>query len=133
MQPTSPSLHLYFAGDIEHNAGVFVNAILAHPEVSLPAKYAFLYTSQGTIQEYLQAWIDVTGRRATFVPTSLDRYEQVWGPFGKEVGLMLKAFEPVSDWTAPYQPDVVTARDLGLDDEDLCDLKAALEKDKELL
>lgn len=46
---------------------------------------------------------------------------------------MLKAFEPVSDWTAPYQPDVVTARDLGLGDDDLCDLKAALEKDKDLL
>lgn len=133
IQPTPPSLQLYCAGDVDHNAGVFVNAILANPSVTLPAKYAFLYTSQGTMQEYLQAWIDVTGRRATFVSTSLERYEQIWGPFGKELGLMLKAFEAQSDWTAPYQSNVITARDLGLKDEDLCDLRAALEKNKELL
>ena len=110
-----------------------MNAILANPSVTLPAKYAFLYTSQGTMQEYLQAWIDITGRRATFVSTSLERYEQIWGPFGKELGLMLQTFEARSDWTAPYQSNVVTAKDLGLNGEDLCDLKAALEKNKELL
>lgn len=127
------SLHLYFAGDIDHNVGIFVNAVLSNPGVSLPAKYAFLYTSQGTMQEYLQAWIDVTGRRATFVSTSLELYEQIWGPFGREVGSMLKAFEPVNDWTTPYQPSVVTPKDLGLKDDDLCDHKAALQKNKELL
>ena len=67
------------------------------------------------MQEYLQAWIDVTGRRATFVPTSLEIYEGIWGPFGREVGLMLRAFEGVGDWTGPYGGDeVVTAGGWGV-------------------
>jgi hypothetical protein len=126
-------LRLPFAGDVENNAGLFVKAILANPEVSLPAKYAFLYTSQGTFQDYLQAWINVTGRRTTFVTTSLEKYEQMWGPYGTEIGLMLKACEGVSDWAEAYKSDVVTAKDLKIPEGTLVDLQAALEKDKVLL
>jgi hypothetical protein len=46
---------------------------------------------------------------------------------------MLRAFEPVSDWSTPYEPDVVTAGCLGIAEGSLIDLKAALEKDKDLL
>lgn len=122
------------AGDVENNVGHFVKAILAKPEVSLPAKYAFLYTSQGTFQDYLQAWINVTGRRTTFVTTTLENYEQMWGPHGLEVGLMLKACEGVStSWADAYGSDVVSAKDLSVSEGTLIGLQAALEKDKELL
>jgi hypothetical protein len=106
--------------------------VLANPEVSLPAKYAFLYTSQGTFQDYLQAWINVTGRRTTFVTTLLEKYEQIWGPYGTEIGLMPKACKEVSDWAEAYGTDVVTAKDLQIPKGDLVDLQAALEKDKAL-
>ncbi|KAI5198318.1 hypothetical protein E4T39_06873 [Aureobasidium subglaciale] len=128
IQPADPSLHLPFAGDISHNVGIFVSAILNRPEISLPAKYAFLYTSQGTFQDYLQAWINVTGRKTVFVSTSLESYEQMWGPFGKEIGLMFKAFAGVDDWTVPYGADVVTAVDLGIPEDTLVDLQPALQK-----
>ena len=67
------------------------------------------------------------------MPTSLERYEEIWGPFGKEVGLMLKACEGVSNWADAYKSEVVTAKDLGIPDGTLVDLQAALEKDKALL
>lgn len=121
------------AGDVENNVGHFVKAILAKPEVSLPAKYAFLYTSQGTFQDYLQGWINVTGRRTTFVTTTLENYEQIWGPHGLEVGLMLKACEGASSWQDAYGSGVVSAKDLGIAEGTLIGLQAALEKDKELL
>jgi hypothetical protein len=133
IQPSPSTLRLPFAGDVENNTGLFVKAILANPEVSLPAKYTFLYTSQGTFQDYLQAWINVTGRRTTFVTTSLEKYEQIWGPYGTEIGLMLKACEGVSDWSEAYGSDVVTAKDLKIPEGTLVDLQAALEKDKALL
>ncbi|KAI5270100.1 hypothetical protein E4T47_06494 [Aureobasidium subglaciale] len=126
IQPADPTLHIYFAGDIPTNAGIFVSAILKNPTTSLPAKYAFLYTSQGTMQVYLQAWINVTGRQTTFITTTLDNYEKIWGPFGREVGLMLKAFAHVKDWTTPYGSDVVTAKELGIDEGELVDLEPAL-------
>ena len=86
------------------------------------------------MQEYLQAWVDVTGRRATFVPTSLGIYEGIWGPFGREVGLMLRAFEGVGDWTGPYGGDeVVTAGDLGIVEGEVGGLREALEGERGLL
>lgn len=86
------------------------------------------------MQEYLQAWVDVTGRRATFVPTSLEIYEGIWGPFGREVGLMLRAFEGVGDWTGPYGGcEVVTAGDLGIVEGELVGLREALEGERGLL
>ncbi|THW13254.1 hypothetical protein D6D19_08883 [Aureobasidium pullulans] len=133
IQPANPSLHFPFAGDVSHNVGIFVSAILNRPDISLPAKYAFMYTSQGTFQDYLQAWINVTGRKTVFVPTSLESYEQMWGPFGKEIGLMFKAFAGVDDWTVPYGADVVTAVDLGIPEDTLIDLQPALQKVAEKL
>jgi hypothetical protein len=133
IQPSPSTLSIPFAGDVENNAGHFVKAILSKPEVSLPAKYAFLYTSQGTFQDYLQAWINVTGRRTTFVSTTLEKYEEIWGPYGTEIGLMLKACESVSDWADAYKGEVVDAKDLGIPEGTLVDLQAALEKDKSLL
>lgn len=133
IQPAPSTLRIPFAGDVENNAGLFIKAILTNPDVSLPAKYAFLYTSQGTFQDYLQAWINVTGRRTTFVSTTLEKYEEMWGPYGTEIGLMLKACEGVDDWSKAYGSDVVSAKDLRIPEGALVDLQAALEKDKALL
>jgi hypothetical protein len=68
------------------------------------------------------------------VSTTLDKYEEIWGPYGTEIGLMLKACEGVSDWADAYdKSEVVNARDLGIPEGTLVDLQAALEKDKALL
>ena len=66
--------------------------------------------------------------------TTIEAYEQIWGPFGTEVGLMLKACTGVkSSWKEAYGDDVVSADDLGIPEGTLVDLKGALEKNKELL
>ena len=60
-------------------------------------------------------------------------YESVWGEeYGKEIAIMLKAFEKEGDWTKPYGEDVVTAEDLGIKEE-LIGLREALEKEKHRL
>jgi hypothetical protein len=57
----------------------------------------------------------------------------MWGPYGTEIGLMLKACEGVSDWAEAYGSDVITAKDLRIPEGTLVDLQAALEQDKALL
>jgi len=131
--PVSPSTQLYNAGDESHNTGVFVSAILKRPEVSLPAKYAFVYTETGSFEEYLQPWIEVTGKRATFVKVSTEQYEALWGTFGKELGSMFRAFEKQPDWSVAHRGDVVNAEDLGIAKEDLVGVRAALEKNRDKL
>lgn len=125
---------MYYAGDTDTNTGVIVSAILKNPSVSTPAKYAFLYTEQGPYKDYLQAWIDVTGRRTTYVEVSQEQYEGLWGKeFGEEMALMFKAFEKEGDWGKAHKPDVVTPKDLGIKEGEMVGLKATLEREKHRL
>lgn len=133
LAPVSSETQLYNAGDESHNTGVFVSAILRKPKVSLPAKYAFVYTERVSFQEYLQPRNDVTGRRETFVQVSVEQYEELWGPFGKELALMFEAFEKQPDWSVAAKDEVVTAEDLGIASEELLGTRAALEKNRDKL
>ena len=133
-QPAAPSTNIFYAGDASHNTGIFVSAILAHPEVSTPAKYAFVFTEQGPYMDYLKAWIDVTGRRATYVQVSQPDYEGLWGKeFGEEMGLGLRVSEAESDWTAAHKTDLVTAEELGIREGELVGLRETLEREKHRL
>ena len=134
LQPTAPSTNIFYAGDTETNTGVFVSAILAHPGVSTPAKVAFVFTEQGPYKEYLQAWIEVTGRRATYLQVSQQDYEGVWGKeFGEEMALGLNISEVESDWRAAHKADVVTAEELGIGRGELVGLRETLEREKHRL
>ena len=55
------------------------------------------------------------------------------GIFGKELGAQWAALEAQPDWAAPYRPEVITAKELGISSDDLVDLRAALVKDKDKL
>lgn len=111
-----------------------VAAILAKPEISTPAKYAFLYTEQGPFRDQLQIWSEVTGRRATYVHVPQAEYESIWGKeFGKEMALMFRPFEQERDWGKPYSPNVITPSDLGIAPDELVGVKATLEREKERL
>ena len=134
LQPVPASTHIYYSGDVDTNIGVFASAILAKPQISTPAKYAFVYTEQGPYSDYYQAWSEVTGKRVTFVQVGQEQYESVWGKeFGEELAVMFKSFEPESDWGRPYGGDVVTAQDLGIKREELLGLKETLKREKNRL
>ena len=79
VQPIDPNVNMYIAGDVNHNCGSFVKAILEKPDVSLPAKYAFAYSDALPFRKALDVWSEVTGRRATFIQCTLGQYEELWG------------------------------------------------------
>ncbi|KAK3070132.1 hypothetical protein LTR53_010991 [Teratosphaeriaceae sp. CCFEE 6253] len=133
IQPCKPDAHMFVAGDVDHNIGAFVHAILAKPDVSLPAKFAFCYSDAMPFDQMLAAWSEVTGKRATFLECSKAEYGEMWGIFGQELALQFAAIEAQPDWAAPYPGEVVTAADLGLKPEDLVDLKGVLDKNKDKL
>lgn len=125
---------MFYAGDTETNPGVFVSAILAKPQVSTPAKYAFVYTEQGPFRDYYQAWSEVTGRRITYVQASQADYEAIWGKdFGGEMAVMFQAYEKEGDWGKAHKPDVITAEDLEIEKGELVGLKETLEREKRRL
>ena len=85
--PISHNTTVPFAGDAYNNVGVFVEAILKHPDVCLPAKYVIVVTDEITMPEALAAWSDVVGRPAAFGSMSLEGFKAFYGPFGQEIGL----------------------------------------------
>ena len=125
---------MYVSGDIDHNIGVFASALLAKPEISLPAKYAFVYTDIMPYKGMMEQWSEVTGRRSTYVQVDRKTYEGLWGTeYGTELALMFEAMEKQPDWSNGHGDDVVDGKALGIPDSDLLNLKGSLEKDKDKL
>ena len=70
---------MHVAGDIVHNVGSFVKAILSKPSVSLPAKCAMVCTDSIEYQDVLKPWSEVTGRRGTFVGLTDEQSDRILG------------------------------------------------------
>lgn len=87
------------------------------------------------MRDYLQAWIDVTGRRTTYAQISQSEYESLWGKeFGEEMVVMFKTFEVGNkDYDRAHRPNVISAEDLGIAKEDLIGHKTTLEREKHRL
>lgn len=114
--------------------GLYVAAILKKPQVSTPAKVALVQSECISIAEMLAVWSEVTGRRATFLQCSVEEYEQLWGVYGKEIGVMFRLFDSLenAEWSAKHEGELISAKDLGIEGK-LIGLKEALEKDKDKL
>jgi len=84
--------------------------------------------------DYLQAWSDATGRRATYVQVSQLDYEAIWGKeFGEEMGLGLRISEAESDWTKAHEGHVITAEELGIGEGELVGLRETLVRERHRL
>jgi hypothetical protein len=110
--PSPQSTVLPVAGDPSYNTGIYVHAILSHPEVSLPARYAVVQPDTMTCGEMLQLWGKVTGNDATYLQVSLEDFEALWPVLGQELGLQFQWNEAVPDWKIP---GMLTDKDLGIE------------------
>lgn len=55
------------AGNVRKNVGIFVEAIIANPEVSLPGKVVQVAIGYMTYPELLATWSKATGKKATYI------------------------------------------------------------------
>ena len=129
LQPSRSSALLPSAGDISVNIGVFVEAILAHPEVSLPGRYAWVKTESFTFEEILRVWSKVTGKEAEYIDVPFDTYVKLWGPAGEEMARQYKFGEDYGNW-ADFKQDPLTAQQLGIPGDHLVGIEAYLGKIK---
>ncbi|MCJ1390250.1 hypothetical protein MMC18_003108 [Xylographa bjoerkii] len=131
-QPSKASAMLPNAGDISVNIGVFAAAILAHPEISLPGKYAWVQTEKTTFQEIMETWSKVTGKDAVYVDIPAEQYIQLWGPYGLEMSLQYAFGSEHGDWDA-FKPDLLGAKQLHIGKDELVGLEPFLESIKPTL
>ncbi len=126
VQPSPGSAFLPISGDISTNVGVFVAAILAHPEISLPGRYVTVKTEALSFEDILKVWSKVTGKEAEYVEISFEAFTRIWGPYGEEMGMQFKFGAEHGDWDA-LKPDMVKTEELGIKAAELKGLHETLE------
>ncbi|MCJ1284643.1 hypothetical protein MMC26_003978 [Xylographa opegraphella] len=131
-QPSKASAMLPNSGDIGVNIGVFTAAILAHPEISLPGKYAWVQTEKTTFQEIMETWSKVTGKDAVYVDLSAEQYIQLWGPYGLEMSKQYAFGAEYGDWD-DLKPGLLGAEQLQIGKDELVGLQPFLESIKSTL
>ena len=131
MQPSSPDALLPVSGDVGNNLGVFVVAALRNP-VKSHGKYIFVRTDLISFRGILKVWAEVSGKECEYVACSLQEYEAIWGPVGREMGLQYCSGEVWDDWPTLKPGEFCTAEEIGVRKDNLLDLRAHLSglKDK---
>lgn len=120
-------------GDVSVNIGVYVAAILAHPSVSLPSKYALVQTETITCEDTIKTWGEVTGKEVVYVPVTLQVFESLWPHIGGELATQLQWGEGgYGDWSK-LKEGMLSTKDLKIDESELVGLKAYLEGAKDYL
>ncbi|KAK4542907.1 hypothetical protein LTR36_006096 [Oleoguttula mirabilis] len=131
IQPCKPETIMWVT-DVEHNVGAYVNAVLAKPSISLPAKYVSVHTDILPYKDVFTIWSEVSGKRCEYIECSAEQYERMYGVFGAELASQYKLNAAAPDWGKAHGTEVVTAEELGIAGE-LLDLKQSLEANKDKL
>ncbi|KAI7161554.1 hypothetical protein KC349_g2727 [Hortaea werneckii] len=122
MQPSPADACLPICGDVKVNLGTYVRAALDHPEKSL-GKYVNVRTDRMTFTEILKVWSSATGKHAQYIPVSVEAFESLWGPYGREMALQYFSGELWPDWDELKPSKMCSRADLLIADEDLVSLK----------
>ena len=125
MQPCKADALLPVAGDVGVNLGVFIVAALAHPDKSR-GKYIYVRTDRLSFTDILKIWSEVAGKEATYTPTSVEAFEALWGPAGREMAMQYSSGELWDDWPSLKPNEVCTPEELGIKKDQLVDLKGHL-------
>lgn len=118
--------------------GVFVSALLAKPDVALPATYINCVKEYLTYQDALKIWSEVTGRAAVYATVADQDFQTLYGPGSSEFVQQMMYFVAADrDWANAYgsldPSPVIGAAELEIADGDLIDFKGSLEANSDKL
>ncbi|KAF2229337.1 NAD(P)-binding protein [Viridothelium virens] len=134
-QPTPSTALLPLTGNGSHNVGVFVRAIISHPEKTR-GKYMNVKTEVLTFQQILNIWSEVSGKEAVYAELGVEEYEKLWGPAGTEMAMQYKFGQVAKgDWEVLMREKgvLVQPEEVGIRKGDLLDLRQTLEGMKDSL
>lgn len=125
LSPAKPTTPVKTIGGLE-NIGIFARSVLQQPAKTLPGKCVIAHVEDTTSGKMLQDWSEVTGKKAVYVQTSLEDYNNVWPVWGLEMGIMLKLWDEITDKSWTDEGGVVTKDDLRIDTKNLAGFKGAM-------
>ena len=114
--PSKPDGILPFAGDLESNAGIIMEALFEKGSATFE-KVVILITEYKPIKDVATGWAAVTGKRAAFVEATDEADATIWGEFGFEVAAQLRWSEVYPDWHS-FEPErTLSFEELGVKDK----------------
>ncbi|KAK0191867.1 putative hscarg dehydrogenase [Armillaria mellea] len=129
VQPCSPGTRTPMMGLTEINVGVFVEAILENPTISLPSKYVLGSVDDTSFGDLLNLWAETLDVEAEYVQVSGEEYAKTFFAgelIGRELAVMEKFWEV--EGLKGYGDSVLTKEDLGIDAIRLVTTKQAFER-----
>ena len=120
------------SGDVSVNLGVYAVAALKHPEKTR-GKYVDVRSDLLKLTDILKVWSEVTGKEDDYVPVPPEDFNKIWGPGGVEMSMQYQSGELWGDWERLKGKDVVQPGDIGIQKDQLVDLRGDLTKLKEKL
>ncbi|OGM48457.1 hypothetical protein ABOM_003417 [Aspergillus bombycis] len=103
-------------GHARTNVGLFVKAILEHPEKTTLGKTVSAFTEQTTPEKLLQSWAKVNGKKALYVEVNIKTFSTLWTNAGVDVIAKMMDFHRYMDrnpWAG--SKDILTKDDLGVE------------------
>ncbi|KAK3071329.1 hypothetical protein LTR53_008834 [Teratosphaeriaceae sp. CCFEE 6253] len=126
LSPVSAEAELVSIGSQQHNVGVFVRAILDHPQLTLPARYVMAEAERTTLGEVIELYAKLTGRPTQYVRIDAAAFNDLF-PGWAAITQMLQLWEihGVRSF-AKHGVIPLTAEDLAIDKRDLVMTEAAM-------
>ena len=124
-QPCAPDTPITAIGLPSKDIGLFVEAILRKPDLTLPARYLFAETDTLTVALLADLLSDISKKRIECVTVATADFDKLWPVWGMEVAQQMTAWESAGakSWTKEGVK-VVSKKDLGI--EGLVGLREAL-------
>lgn len=117
--PASPDAVIPYAGEVSHNVGLAVKAVLDSPEKTIGATIS-VATDSATYPEIVTLFEKVTGQTAIYSEVTDEAFEHLYGPlFGRELALGLRYHQYYPDDELPPlgSGPLMTLEDLGVKDQ----------------
>lgn len=128
LSPAASDVPILSIGSPSANIGTFVVAIFNQPKKTLGGKFVTAYVEETTTGQMLKEWSEVTGKKSTYVQTSLEDFSAIWPMWGFEMGVMMKMWDEVREKSWSGEEGILTKDDLGLTGTDFVGSKGALEE-----
>ena len=116
LQSTPASTPVKTIGDVGANLGLFVKAILAQPERTLPGRFVLANTEDTTAGDLLQAWAAAQGKKAVYLQIDEKAFNSMWPMWSEEMGVMMQFWAAVKENSWSGEENILTKDDLGVGD-----------------
>jgi len=103
-------------GNVQHNTGIVVEAILSMGERT-HGRIVVMVTDYISYDEAAKIWGKVTGKTAFPIEIPASVYGGMWGPFGDEMASQLVWGEEYDNWHKPAGSKLLTLEELGIKDK----------------